>query len=313
MQRNPHRSGRSALVTRALVDSGWSQDPYTARVIPEWKHRYPDLPIVADGRPCKAHRDAGVTSPDDPRALNCDDCYVDRGRGTTLIDLVRRDTSGGLNRADFLSIKTGKIGADGKLPSRIDLGTGNVETIRAIETAALGGSSIPVLFFASEDTEDGEPSEDGYAVFVNVAPFIREHGCVPISTEGYGRGQAPPCYVALSSRRITGVPGGNKAASKAVQAHETMGLPLPPGKWYKRAHNFKPGFDDKGRFWSKPYAVHYSELRFSLSACGIKREHWKRVNLSDIARFVDSHDWDEMALSGEDGILRDVISADWYA
>lgn len=292
--RNSDRGGRSSLVTSILVNSGWSQDPYATSVIPEWNDRYPDLPIVADGRACKMHRDEGVTTPDDHRAMSCPDCFTDRGRGTTLIDLVRK-TGETIHRSDFLSVKCATIGSDGKLPSRIDLGTGNETTIQAIESAAMAGSAIPVVLFASEDNEDGEPSDQGFAVFVDVGPFIREHGTVSVDLDGYGRGQAPPCYVALSSRRITGIPGGNKVAHAAVTAHETEGEQLPPGKWYTRADGFVPHFDEKGRYWSKPYAVHYSELRISLSACGIKRKSWIPMNARDLAAFVDAQDWDTMS------------------
>jgi len=287
MSRNPYRHERSSLMMNFLRESGWNSDPYTAGVVPDWNARYPKIPIVADGRPCKVHRETGVTTPSDARAKRCPECYTDRGRGTTLIDLTRKIG----DRADFLQVKAATIGPDGKLPSRIELGSGLDSTISGIVDAAMRGSAIPIVLFASENDGDGSPSDQGFAVFFDAAPFIREYGCVPTTLEPFKNGQAPPVYCKLTSRKISGVPGGTKAAREAVQAYEQYGLPLPRGKWERRAEGFEKGFDAKGRYWSSPYGVHYTEVRISLSACGIKRANWVPMNLGDLPQFIEKNDW----------------------
>ena len=286
---------RSSMVAGVLSDKSWQSDPYTAGTVDDWSDRYPKVPIVADGRPCKHHRDLGVTTPNDRRAKNCEDCFSVKGRGTTLIDLTRK-VGKTISRTDFLSIKTGKIGKDGKFPSRIDLSTGRPETIAAIVDAVERGSSVPVVFWISADDYDKSPNENGFAIFVDVAPIIRAYGVAPLQLEPYKRGQAPACYVAKSSRRITGVPGGTKEARLAVQRFEQYGTPLPGGKWHARSEAWEgPHFDEAGQYWSTPYAVHYSEFRISLSACGIKRADWTPCHLSGLASFVEMQDWDDMS------------------
>lgn len=253
MARETWRVNRSNLVSRALEGCfGWCRDPYSAGTVAEWRHRFPNLPIVADGRDETGHTRAG--------------------RGTTAFDLFRVREVRGMLRADFLSIKTDTIGSDGKLPSKLELSTGNETTLRAILEGIERGASLPTIVFASENDENGDPTEDGFAIFVDLAPILRG-GIAPIEAGPYGKGQAPEAYFKWSSAR----PCGGKAKKLARE-----GLDFPH-------------VDEQGRKWIAADKVCYPELVVSLSKLGIKRSSWIPCNIRDLAHLCEDQDWGRMA------------------
>lgn len=249
-----NRFSRSGVVSGFMEGRyGWNRDPYDAGVIPAWYDRWPDLPIVADGRE--------VTG------------YTKKGRGTTAFDLFRQVESGGLLRDDFLSIKTITIEKSGKLASKIEVSTGNVETVDALVSGVQAGASLPTVIFASRNNFDGTIAHDGMALFLDLGPIIRK-GIADVNGGPYGPGKAPPCYFKWSSRR----PCGGKYKHKARE-----------GKEY-------PYIDEQGRKWSASNYVHYRELVVSLSACGLDRSSWIPCHISKLADFVEIQGWDAMNL-----------------
>lgn len=245
------RFNRSSLVSSAMEGSnGWDRDPYAAGAVPAWFDRFPDLPIVADGRK--------VTG------------FTRKGRGTTGFDLFRVVDSGGLLRTDFLSIKTGKIEKTGKLPSKLELSTGNIETLDALIAGIAGGASLPTVVFVSRSLNGGIIDTDGLALFLELGAVLRK-GIAGVDEGPYGKGKAPPAYFKWSSRRKCG------------------------GKYKTRVGEF-PQIDEQGRKWSAPNFVHYRELVVSLSALGISRSSWIPCSMGDLADFVECQDWDTMSL-----------------
>jgi len=301
---------RSNLVSAMLENAGWGVDPYSAGVIPAWNTRYPDLPIVADGRPCDYHRrlkgNDRVSSPNDPRAKVCPDCYVKRGRGSTIFDLFRFVLG---IRSDFLSIKTETIEKSGKLPSKLSLATGNVSTLDGMFSGILAGNALPTVVFASKNGENG-PEVEGSALFLDLGREIRKMGAwmvdyravnealaltlpedeakvllervemvcshphIPTAPEGgWGKGKAPIMYRKWSSRRHCG--GKHKKVAREG--------------W------IFPCVDDQGRKWSTPEYVHYRECVVSLSAMGINRKKWIPCSIADLPELVEKQDWRGMA------------------
>lgn len=253
MSRRTMRADRSNLVSRELEGrNGWSRDPYEAKIIPDWLHRFPNLALVADGR-----EETGFT-----RA----------GRGTTAFDLFRQVNAGGILRSDFLSIKTDTICSDGKLPSKIELSTGNQTTLAALLEGINRGAALPTVFFVSENDENGDPLEDGFAIFLDLAPILRR-GIAPIESGPYGKGEAPEAYFKWSAAR--------KCGGKA--------------KHLLRADLEFPHIDAQGRRWVAADKVCYPELVVSLSKLGIRRSSWYSVNMSDLQAMCEAQDWDRMS------------------
>lgn len=246
------RERRSNVVSRAIEGYyGWNRDPYAVSAVEKWSQRFPNLPIVADGRE--------VTG------------FTRAGRGTTAFDLFRRRLTGGLVRVDFLSIKTDTIGSDGKLPSKLELSTGNESTLRALLEGIEAGASLPTLVFASENDEAGEPKEEGVAIFLDLAPILRR-GIASIDQGPYGKGEAPDAYYKWSSAR----PCGGK------------------GKKVAREGWTFPHVDEQGRKWIAPDKVCYSELVVSLSSLGYSRENWTPVATWQLGDFVENQDWSQI-------------------
>lgn len=234
------RNLRSNMVSRALEASGWSRDPWDAGIIPEWSLRFPHLPLVADGR-----KETGFTR---------------RGRGTTAFDLFRKVE----NRCDFLSIKTEAIEGGTKFPSKISLSTGKMETVNALLSGIRDGASLPTLIWASV-SEDGEPSEDGWAIMIDLAPHLRD--TIPQAPEGgWGRGNAPVAYWKWSAGRNS---GGKRATGRENLEY--------------------PRIDERGRKWTSPTRVHYPELVVSLAALGIHRGSWQLCPLSEVSGMVEEN------------------------
>lgn len=250
------RGVRSVTVSLALEHSsaGWDRDPYRAGAVGHYTRTFPNLPIVADGR--------DVTN------------NTRKGRGTTAFDLFRSVPIPGTQhkRVDLLSIKTATIGKDGKLPSKVECSTGNEETLQGLIEGIHNGGSLATVIFASEnDPETGEPSSDGYALFVNLGPVLRAGIAEPLPDgERYGRGRAPTAYYKWSSSRKCG------GKSKHI-AREGLSF---------------PHIDEKGRKWTAPDRVCYRELVVSLASMGVKREAWVRCNIRDIPAMVNGQDWD---------------------
>lgn len=253
MVRNTLRVNRSNEVSRAIEGRfGWFRDPYAAEAVASWVAAFPNLPIVADGR-----EETGMT-----RA----------GRGTTAFDLFRSVVAGGVKRVDFLSIKTDTIGSDGKLPSKLELSTGNETTLNALLDGINNGAAYPTIVFASENDENGDPCDEGFAIFLDLAPILRA-GIAGIEHGPYGKGQAPEAYFKWSSARPCG--GKHKKL-----ARESMEFPC---------------VDEQGRKWIAADRVCYPELVVSLSKLGIKRSSWIPCRMSDLARLCEDQDWDTMA------------------
>lgn len=254
MSRTGYRIGRSNLVSRAIEgQNGWNRDPYEVNAVPTWVSRFPKLPIVADGR-----EETGFT-----RA----------GRGTTAFDLFRTVNAGGIIRTDFLSIKTDTIGPDGKLPSKVELSTGNVETLSALLDGIQRGASLATVIFASENDAEGDPSPYGLALALDLGQVLRD-GIAPIEAGPYGKGQAPPAYFRWSSPR----PCGGK------------------GKRILRENLDFPHFDEQGRKWVAPDKVCYSELVCSLSGLGFVRSSWDVAHVSDLPGMLERLDWNTLSL-----------------
>ena len=243
------RNARSSMVTAEIEGfAGWNRDPYAAGVVPSWDSRFPDLPIVADGRESTGFSDAG--------------------RGTTGFDLFRLVDG---VRADFLSVKTETIEPSGKLPSKLSLSTGNVETLQALIDGIKAGAALSTVVFCSKNGENG-PETDGLALFFDLAPYLRAG--IPMAPEnGWGKGKAPAVYFKWSSRRKCG--GKHKAASRQDLEF--------------------PHVDEQGRKWSAPDYVHYRELVVSLSAMGIKRGSWIPCNVRDLPAMVERQNWHAFA------------------
>lgn len=249
-----YRNGRANLVSWAIEGHfGWSRDPRAVGAGPTWDYRFPNLPFVRDGR-----EETGNT-----RA----------GRGTTAFDLFRQVETSGYLRTDFLSIKTEAIAADGKLPSKLDLSTGNVGTLDALLEGINNGVALPTVVFASENDENGDAVPDGLALVLDLGPVLR--GEIPFAPEGgFGKGEAPDAYFRWSSARSSG---------KA-------------GKHFAREEWSFPCVDEQGRRWVAPDRVQYSELVCSLSSLGIRRGDWTPVHVNQLPAFVETMNWSEMSL-----------------
>jgi hypothetical protein len=158
-------------------------------------------------------------------------------------------------------------------------------------------ASYVSLIWASKSSGDRE----GFAVILDLAPFLRSlEGAIPVSPAGgFGRGKAPPIYV-KTQPRITGIPGGNRAAREAVIRHERDGVALPPGKWFNRRDLEFPHVDESVEFrggtiplkvWDTPYRVRYGSLHVSLHACGISQSRWTPLHVDDLPEFVEAYNW----------------------
>lgn len=246
------RNERANLVSRTVEGRfGWVRDPYDApEAVAHWKYRFPSLPIVADGR-----ESTGFT-----RA----------GRGTTAFDLFRMVNDGGLLRCDFLSLKTDTIADDGKLPSKIELATGNPVTMQAILDGINNGASLPTMLFCSPNDFNGEPMPDGVGLFLDLGPILRG-GVAGIEGGPYARGKAPPAYFKWSSARKTG--GGSK------------------GEIVRGDLEF-PHVDEQGRKWLAFDRVCYPELIVSLAALGISRRDWTEMSVGEIPAFLEAQEWE---------------------
>lgn len=269
------RHSRESTVAGALVGrNGWRRDPYSVPgMVAHLARVNPDLPIVSDG----------------PTAA---------GRGTTRDDLFRaRQIAPGIVAHDMLSIKTGEIKGKGSKPSQVDLVTGNNALPAVLAGIFDHGASYHSLIWASRKSGDRE----GWAVMLDLAPHLREiRGAIPVSPSGgFGRGKAPAIYI-KTQPRLSGIPGGNKAARRAVQAFEQSGTPLPPGKWYTRKDLDFPhvaeSVDFRGgsiplKVWENPYTVRYGSLHVSLHACGITQSDWTPMDAADLPAFVEAHNW----------------------
>lgn len=270
--RSQDRNARSNLILRVLEgQNGWDRDPYSVLAAPEWCRRFPNLPIVADGRE--------VTG------------YTRAGRGTTAFDVFRSfqatdDNAGGVQyivRSDFLSVKTGNIGKDGKLPSKVEMSTGNRATLEAILEGVQAGASIPTLVFASGNLEDGSPDPWGLAIFLDLGEVLR-NGVAPIEEYpegGYGKGKAPLAYMKWSSPRKC----GTKRSSR------------------EREHWSFPCIDEQGNRWDDASHVRYPELVCSLSQFGIKRESWVHIHVSDLPEYLERQDWERMSKLFDDNLI----------
>ncbi len=282
MGRSGDRNARSNLIMRVLEGvNGWNRDPYAVKAGETWRKRFPNLPFVADGRECTG--------------------YTRAGRGTTAFDLFRSfEVHAGPNGestvvvgSDFLSIKTDQIGDDNKLPSKIELSTGLDRTLEAILEGVRNGASLPTLLFCSK-TEDDRPSPYGVALFLDLAPILRQ-GVASIDEQpegGYKKGKAPLCYYKWSSaRKCGGGDGGNRGDESCDYGARLLHF----------EQTDVPFYDAQGRKWTAPDKVHYPELVISLSQLGIKRAHWREVHVSDLPQFLEEQDWAGMA--GEDATL----------
>jgi len=204
---------------------------------------------------------------------------------------------GGIHVHDVLSIKTGEIKGRGSKPSQIDLVTGNNALPAVLSGIFDHGASYVSLVWASRSSDDTE----GWAIMLDLAPYLRRiSGSIPVSPDGgFGRGNAPAIYV-KTQPRVSGIPGGNAAARRAVERFERDGVPLPPGKWYTRRDLAFPHVDEslpfRGeeiplRVWENPYTVRYGSLHVSLHACGVRQEDWIQMSAADLPAFVESYNW----------------------
>lgn len=248
MGQNPLRIGRSILMSEAIEgQNGWNRDPHSVPGAPQaWVERFPGLPFVADGR-----EETGMTR---------------KGRGTTAYDLFRSD---GI-RVDFLSLKSDLIAADGKLPAKVELSTGNRDTLDALMDGINRGASLYTVIFCSENDEFGNPSPEGFCLMLDLAPILRL-GITPIGGGPYPKGKAPPCYFRWSSPRKTGESGNGAARDREFLAY--------------------PHVDEQGRLWESPTKVCYQELTISLSTLGYKRKDWIPCNVNELAGMIDAADW----------------------
>lgn len=256
------RNARANMVSRAVEGRfGWVRDPFDAPGAGEtWEFRFPGLPLVADGR-----EKTGFT-----RA----------GRGTTAFDLFRSVKAGGpsegrreYTRIDFLSLKSDTIADDNKLPSKIELATGNPDTLAALCQGLCAGAALPTLLFCSRNDPAGDPEPEGVALFVDVGPIIRG-GIADIENGPYARGQAPPAYFKWSSGRACGGKSKGDAARGELEF---------------------PHVDSQGRKWLNPSRVCYPELVVSLASLGIRRDSWTPIHVRDIPKFLESQNWGGMS------------------
>lgn len=229
--------------------TGWARN---ARLVPgavaDWVRRFPSLPYVDDGA-------------------------TDRGRGTSVFDAVRRVETGSLSRFDWLSIKTAGIEGGRKLPSKLHLMTGNPETVSGLVTGIQNGAAYPTLVFASQTAEHGLCSPYGQVLFLDLAPYIREYGVVPITAypeEGFDRGAAPPFYVRWGRWQPSGV--------KRHQAQQQAGAPDPG--IVQRLHEYG------GVEWAGG-KVRYSQFVCSLAGLGVRRTDWANAHVDQLGAMLD--------------------------
>ncbi len=270
--RSQDRNARSNLIMRVLEgERGWTRDPHGVKIGPEWARRFPNLPFIADGRECTG--------------------FTRAGRGTTAFDMFRSfeaadPNAGGAKyivRSDFLSIKTANIAADNKLPSKVELSTGNRTTLDAILEGVNAGASIPTLFFASGNLPDGSPDPWGLAIFLDLGEVLRK-GVTPVEEYpegGYRKGQAPLAYMKWSSPRACG-------GKRARQGRDHLEFPY---------------IDSSGNMWDDSSHVRYPELVCSLSQFGITRESWWNIHVSDLPMYLEDQLWEPMARMFDDNVI----------
>jgi hypothetical protein len=128
------------------------------------------------------------------------------------------------------------------------------------------------VVFVSENDDLGEPTDEGFAIFLDLAPILRG-GIADIEQGPYGKGCAPEAYFKWSSAR----PCGGKA------------------KHIARAELTFPHVDEQGRKWLAPDKVCYPELVVSLAKLGIKRSSWIPCHLRDLPALCEAQNWDVMA------------------
>ncbi len=235
---------REALVATAIESSeqGWHRNPYEVEgAVRDWTLKFPDVAIVDDGKTSK-------------------------GRGSTAFDLVRRVETDRLVRFDWLSIKTGTVEGANKVSGQYKLCVGNPQTIKGILDAVESGVSYATVFFTSKSK-----TERGYTIFADLAPYIREHGVVPIEEYpegGYKKGKAPPFYVKWCSRKPSGV--------KRLAGMRSLGLPVDESTRVINGVRMGPGW------------IQYPELVVSLSALGVSRANWHAgVHVNSIPLMLD--------------------------
>lgn len=187
------RNARANMVSIALENSGWDRDPFEVTgAIAEWNIRFPNVPMVADGRKATG--------------------FTRAGRGTTAFDLFRCNAVG---RIDMLSIKTEAIEPGGKLPSKISLSTGKDATLTGILEGIRNGESLATLIFASGKDSEGNIQEQGLALFLNLGEVLQ--GEIPFAPEGgYGRGKSPAAYFKWSAARKSGSKRAHAARGEKV-------------------------------------------------------------------------------------------------
>jgi len=266
---------RPTLVQLALerANRGWHRNfhdvPHGVQTWDEQYGRY-GVAYVADGR-----KETGFTR---------------KGRGTTAADNARTVKTGGIERTDVLSVKTDKI-EKGNFPSKIEVSTGNPDTVMALAQALESGSSLPTVIFASGENPDGTPSEEGYALFLDLGDLVRTEGITAPVVGGHGKGKAPGVYFKYGSRRNCG------ATSRINrQAIKLYGRPQEPGKWNARENWEFPCIDERGRRWTSPWWVHYRQLIVNinkkyLSTRGLK---WVPCHVDQLADLIDSQQWGDM-------------------
>lgn len=281
---------RQTMVDLALEGSGiWQRNIHDVPGgIAAWNEQglgSSGLEYVADGRRCKACRDllANGMSP-----AVCGDCYSRKGRGTTAIDKGRSVASGGLNRVDLLSCKTDGLTKSGGFPSKVEVSTGKPDTLRKLIEAIESGASLATVIFVSGEDSDGNPSRDGFALFVDLAALIRANGIVDGT---FKKGTAPAVWRRFGSRRNCG------ATSRVNKPHVMAGgSPVAPGSWMKRADWEFPCIDEDGCKWTAAWWKHYPQLFVNISkkylqAHGLK---WVACNVADLPAMVDAQSWNEM-------------------
>jgi hypothetical protein len=248
------------------------------------------VPYVADGRRCEAcRRKIEQTKAAVPV---CPACYSAKGRGTTAIDKGRVRETGGLIRVDLVSEKTDKLTKTGGFPSKVEVSTGNDKTLAALVRAANDGAAIPTVIFVSADNPDGSPSEQGYALFLDIGALIRSQG---VAVGKFTKGNAPSVWQRFGARRNCGATSrANAAAIK--NGGDGEGTPVEPGHWCKRADWDFPTIDLTGRRWSKPWYVHYPQLFVNINKKHLAKHGlaWVACHVSEVPALVEAQEWGAM-------------------
>jgi hypothetical protein len=268
---------RQGLMSHALIhqaDLGWRNDwidvPGAAA---DYVHRLPKVKLVADGRPCSEHARQGHTSRMDPVCMLCSLCFSTKGRGTTLFDLCRQTVRhGSILSYEWLSLKSASVGADGKLPSWLGLTTGNFSTLLRIEKALAAGTPLPTLVWAS-----AKDAEVGYALALDLAVIIREHGVTPITEYPgkWARGKAPPAWHRWGSWQGSG--------QKKTEVLAALGMEIPTGSVWTGEAEWAAG------------KVRYPQLTVGISRKALANlgvSWYQQVHVSELAAFAETHlDW----------------------